>query len=83
MGPTFITFRIDAIGPTANPSIDDGVSSLSVRDRVLNGFIIDEHFGMGFLWTWHEAGLLPGSWTQLVYTLRELFGFSAPPLVLR
>jgi hypothetical protein len=53
VGPTFITFRIDAISPTADPSMDDGASSLSARNGVLHGFVIDEHFGMGFSGTWH------------------------------
>lgn len=53
MGPTLIAVRIDAIGPTADPSIDDGASSLSVRNGVLDGFIMDERFGIGFSGTWH------------------------------
>jgi hypothetical protein len=52
--PTFITFRIDAIGPTADPSMDDGASSLSARNGVLDGFVLDKHFGMGFSGIWHD-----------------------------
>jgi len=64
VGPTFVTFRVDAISPTADPSMDDGVSSLSVRNGVLDRLIIDEHFGMGFSGTWHDPDLLaPGSCT--------------------
>jgi hypothetical protein len=54
VGPTFITLRIDAISPTADPSVDDGVSSLSVRNGLLDGFVIDEHLGMGFSGTCHD-----------------------------
>ena len=54
VGATFITVRIDAIGPTADPSMDDRASSLSVRNGILDGFVIDEHFGMGFSGSWHE-----------------------------
>jgi hypothetical protein len=54
VGPTFITFRIDAISPTADPGMDNGAGSLSVRNGILDGFVIDEHFGMGFSGTWHE-----------------------------
>ena len=69
------TFRIDAIGPTADPSMDDGASSLSVRNGVLDGFAIDEHFGMGFSATRHElASWHPeverGPSERLVYTQR-------------
>jgi hypothetical protein len=70
-GPTFITSRIDAISPTADPSMDDGANSLSVRSGVLDGFIIEEHFGMGFSGTWHDpTSWHPevARWERLVYT---------------
>ncbi len=63
MGPTFITFRIDAISPTADPSVDDGTSSLSARNGGLDGFIIDEHFGMGFSGPGTAYPLALGSYT--------------------